>query len=243
VASRREAEKWIQEKRVKINGKLAKLGSLFDPDSDQLTIDGKLVKSIEPPKVYWLFYKPKKYLTSRRSEGEKECIFDLPKLRKLSFTVNPVGRLDYMSEGLIILSNDGEFVYRLSHPKFKVPRHYEVLVNGRLTKDQEKQLTSGITLEDGPVKNVVLKYRGVDKSGLQNNKHWYLISVAEGRNRLVRRIFNHFDLKVSRLIRYGFGELRLPRDLKPGEYMQLAPRDLKMLRKVAGLDKGKKEAE
>jgi 23S rRNA pseudouridine2605 synthase len=209
------------------------LGDTIDPAVDKLKIDNKLIKPNLPAKVYWVFNKPLKYLTARIGQDDKSCIFDLPALKKLPFTVATVGRLDYMSEGLILLSNDGELVFRLSHPKYKLPRVYQVSINGELSKEQIRQIQDGVELMDGRVTGCEIKacapYRG-DPRG-----KWYQITVHEGRNRLVRRILNHFDFKVLRLVRVGFGQIVLPDDLQTGKYRQLDPRELKALKKAVQL--------
>lgn len=172
-------------------------------------------------------------MTSRPTGDGRPTIYDLPSLRKVKFLVAPVGRLDFRTEGLLLLSNDGDLVYRLTHPKFKMPRLYHVLSDKALTAEQERQLTKGIQLEDGPVKGVKIQRLGGHTQG--KSGFWYLVTVFEGRNRLVRRLFEHFDLEVKRLVRTGFGDLVLPDSLKPGEYIQLAASDIQALKKATQL--------
>lgn len=235
-SSRREAEKWIQAGRISVNGQVVtELGTKIDPESDQVHLDGKPLRPEDaPPRVYWMLHKPDKVLTSREAQGDRETIYDLPRLSKLHFLVNPIGRLDFRTEGLLLLSNDGTFVHRLSHPSFKLPRLYQALVSKRLSDQELRQIKLGIELEDGPVSDVEIKYAHSEKRG-NNRAYWYFVTVKEGRNRLVRRIFEHFDAEVVRLLRYGFGNLRLPEDLPPGEYRQLSKQDLKELRRAVGL--------
>lgn len=187
-----------------------------------------------PPRVYWLLNKPDKVLTSRRAQSERLTIYDLPALKKLPFLVAPVGRLDFRTEGLLLLSNDGELVHRLSHPSFKLPRHYQILINGTLTPQQEQVIRKSVPLEDGATKNVKIKRLVGEKIGTSKGS-WYLVTVEEGRNRLVRRIFEHFDFKVVRLVRTGFGDLRLPASLAPGEYVQLTRAQIQSLKKATDL--------
>lgn len=178
--------------------------------------------------------KPDSFLTSREDDRGRPTIFDLPKLKGLPFIISPVGRLDYRTEGLLLLSNDGELVHRLTHPSFKVPRCYHVLANGKLTKEQEREIRSGLTLKDGPVRGT--KIRSIQRQNMGATPgNWYDVTVAEGRNRLVRRIFEYFDLKVVRLIRYQYGELELPSDLAPGDYLQLTSDQIRALRKATQL--------
>ena len=235
LASRREAEAWITDGRIAVNGTIVReLGMKIDPEIDRLTLDGKGLGRSKPSKVYWLLNKPDRTLTSRKSQGNKSTIFDLPSLRGLTFDVAAAGRLDYRSEGLLILSNDGQLIFRLIHPKYKVPRHYSVLVNGRLSAADMKKMTQGIELEDGPVEQVNIKFVHGHNMG-KTSGSWYFVTVFEGRNRLVRRLFEHFGLNVIRLIRNGLGDIRLPESLPPGKYIQLKPNQIKYLKEITGL--------
>jgi pseudouridine synthase len=236
VASRREAEDWIREGRVKLNGKIVtELGTKIDVETDRLLVNGKSLKTDLPPKVYWLLNKPDKILTSRSSnESGKPTIYDLPKLSRAKFLVSPVGRLDFRTEGLLLLTNDGELANRLCKPEFHVPREYQVLVNERLTDEQESEFRRGIKLEDGLVKNVEIKYVHSAKLGVSKG-YWYVVTVHEGRNRLVRRMFSHFERRVIRLIRIGFGEIRLTPELDVGDYRQLTAKEIAGLKQSAQL--------
>ena len=178
--------------------------------------------------------KPDEVLTSRVDGFQRTTIYDLPSLRKVPFLVAPVGRLDYRTEGLLLLTNDGELANRLCHPKYKVPRHYHVLIIDRLTDEQERAIKKGVTLEDGPTGPCELHYAHGKNLG-QSRGSWYMITVGEGRNRLVRRLFEHFNYKVVKLIRVGFGDLGLPEDLKPGEYRQLTSDQIASLKHATDL--------
>lgn len=232
IASRREAEKWISEGRLAVNGKIVReLGTKVNTELDSVALDGKTLKSKLPPKVYWLLHKPDKILTARSDElTGKPTIYDLPMVSKAKFLVSPVGRLDFRTEGLLLLTNDGELSYKLCRPEYHVPREYQVLLNSRLTKEEEQQIKKGVTLEDGPVKDVQIAYVHGANMGVSTGS-WYMVTVHEGRNRLVRRLFEHFGKRVIRLIRIGFGEIRLPGDLPAGEYRQLTNQEVLTLRK------------
>lgn len=235
LASRREAESWISQGRIAVNGiPLKEMGAKITPGVDQITFDGKLVQDRPPPRVYWMLNKPDEVLTTRQDGFQRTTIHDLPKLRKVPFLVSPVGRLDYRTEGLLLLTNDGELANRLCHPRYKVPRHYHVLSTGKLTPEQEKAIQKGVTLEDGPTMGAEIRYAHGKNLGASRGS-WYMITVYEGRNRLVRRLFEHFDLKVVRLIRVGFGDLRMPESLKPGDYIQLTQDQILSLKKVTDL--------
>lgn len=236
LASRREAESWISEGRIAVNGEIVKeLGRKVTPGVDAVTVDGKLVGGAPPPRVYWMLHKPDEVLTARQDGWDRPTIYDLPKLAKVPFLVAPVGRLDFRTEGLLLLTNDGELANRLCHPKYKVPRHYHVLINGKLGPEQEAQMKKGVTLEDGPTQGVELRYAHGKDLGGGGRGSWYAVTVFEGRNRLVRRLFEHFQCKVVRLIRVGFGEIRMPEDLKPGDYLQLTSDQIDALRRSTDL--------
>lgn len=235
VASRREAERLLLEGRISVNGSVtSELGTKIDPSADQIRLDGRLLQEAEPPRVYWMLHKPDLCLTSRKSQGDMSTIFELPSLKRIKFMLFPIGRLDFRTEGLLLLSNDGELVHRLTHPRFKVPRTYQVLVNRRLSSQEESELRQGIELEDGKTQGVQLQFlQGKD---LGNSKgYWYLLTVFEGRNRIVRRIFEHFDIKVVRLIRMAYGDITLPDDMKPGDCKQLSSGQIKFLKQQVGL--------
>jgi len=237
IASRREAEKWIEKGRLSINGITAKLGDKVEPDKDEVSLDGKPIKHTPPPRVYWLLNKPEKFLTARVRQYGKKTIYDLHSLKELDFLVSPVGRLDYMTQGLLLLSNDGEFVHRLTHPKYKMPRHYSVFVDGKLSKDHESLIRKGVELDDGKVGPCDLIYaHGKKYKSSEGRGSWYFITVHEGRNRLVRRLFEHFGHKVFKLIRTGFGDLRLPETLEQGKYVQLTSEQISMLKNQVGLN-------
>lgn len=230
ICSRREAEEWIKAGLIRVNNEVVRdLGRKITPGEDAIKVKSKLIKAEEPPRVYWMLHKPDECLTAAKSQDGKPTIFDLPKLRKLSFKVSPVGRLDYRTEGLLLLSNDGDFVFRLSHPKFKVPRTYLALSSKKLSDEDEKAMRKGPELEDGPVKKIELQYLNTKKLG-KTTGYWYQITVYEGRNRLVRRLFQHFGAKVVRLVRTRFGDLELDEDLKPGYYRQLTTKEITMLK-------------
>lgn len=236
MASRREAETWIVDGRVSVNGKVVtELGTRVEPGVDQVSIDGKLIKAAAPPRVYWMLHKPDEVLTARGDDFNRTTIYDLPKVKKAPFLVAPVGRLDYRTEGLLLLTNDGELANRLCHPKYQVPRHYHVLSSGRLSESQEKAIIAGVELEDGKSGPADLRFAHGKNLGASRGA-WYTITVHEGKNRLVRRLFEHFGMKVVRLIRVGFGDISMPEDLLPGDYLQLSSDQIQSLKRATGLD-------
>jgi len=234
LASRREAERWIAAGRISVNGKIVQeMGTKIDPETDKISLDGKLYRKKVPPRVYWLFNKPDKLLTARPTETEpKKTIYDVPSLKKLTFMISPVGRLDFRTEGLLLLTNDGELANRLCRPEYKVPRRYAVCVKGKLKATDLQTIKKGVELEDGVVKNVRIQLAEGRAAGKGS---WYFVTVEEGRNRLVRRIFEHFELEVTRLIRIGFGDISLDDDLPAGEYRQLTNAEIKYLKSSVDL--------
>ena len=231
LTSRRQADTWISEGRVKINSKIAVLGDKVDPETDVIYLDDKPVLDKAPPKVYWLLNKPDRTLCSHEKDGTKKRIFDLPKLKEVNFHLFSVGRLDYRTEGLLLLTNDGDLCHRLTHPKYKMPRHYMVLINGKLTVAEMRSLKTGVELQDGKAKCLISSAQGVNLGKSKGN--WYYVTVYEGRNRLVRRLFEHFEHKVLKLVRNGFGDLRLDSKLKPGHYRQLTSAEIRSLKGTA----------
>ena len=234
LTSRREAERMIQEGRVSVDGQvIVEMGHKVQPKVQSISIDGKVINQKEAPKVYWLFHKPDKTMTTRSDELGRETIFDTTKLAKVKFRVATVGRLDYRTEGMLLISNDGELVHRLTHPSFKVPRHYFAWINRRLTDDEVEQIRKGFRLKDGIYKGCEIRYANRQSKG-SNVGYWYEISIKEGRNRIVRRIFESFEgCEVKRLMRYGFGDIIMPDTLEPGNYIQLDPDQIKSLKKMA----------
>lgn len=230
IASRRGAEDLIRNGRVSLNGvTISSMGVKVIPGTDEIRIDGKHVREVEPPKVYWMLHKPDMCLSSHQSQGNKQTIFDLPALADIPFKVNCVGRLDYRTEGLLLLSNDGDFIHHLTHPSNKVPRVYYVLSNKKLSKDQLNLMRSGIPFADGKTLPCqILSIHG-SKMG-KTTGTWYQVTVYEGRNRLVRRLFEHFEAKVVKLFRHSIGDLRLDESLKPGSYRQLTSNEIRSLR-------------
>lgn len=210
------------------------MGTRIEPGQDQVAIDGRLVEESEPPRVYWMLHKPDLYLTSRKAEEGKPTIYELPSLKHIKFMLYPVGRLDFRTEGLLLMSNDGELVHRLTHPRYKVPRTYQVLASRRLSPEEEQALRQGVELDDGKTQGTTIQFLQTKELGMSRGG-WYLITVHEGRNRIVRRLFEHFDVKVVRLIRMAYGEITLPDDLKPGEYRQLGSAQIKFLKQQVGL--------
>ena len=221
IASRREAETLIVAGRVKLNGQVVtELGTKADPATDQIEVDGKPVRPVSG-KIYLLLYKPVGYLTTLKDPEGRPIVTDL--LKDVTSRVYPVGRLDYNTEGLLLLTNDGDWANRLSHPRHEVDKEYLVRVRGKVTPDQVKRMAAGVELEDGttaPAK--------VFLASESDNNSWLSVTIHEGRYRQVRRMCEAVSLAVVRLkrIRYGFLELG---ELKPGEYRHLTQAEVERL--------------
>ncbi|MFK7872320.1 MAG: pseudouridine synthase [Oligoflexales bacterium] len=227
--SRRAAEQAIQEGRVKLNQTTAKLGDRVSED-DAVWLDGDMIRQESPSMVYWVLNKPDQLLSTFAKEEERPTLATLPAIAKLPFRVWSVGRLDYRTEGLLILTNDGQLAHNLSHPSFHIPRHYQVLVNKKLTPEDLKKIRHGFELDAGkpPVK-CKIDFLGGQNMGATTGK-WYRVTVHEGRNRLVRRVIESCDRKVIRLIRDAFGEINLPTDLAPGKIRAMTPEQIRKLK-------------
>lgn len=221
ISSRRAAEKMILEGRVSINGVVVReLGSKADPEGDEIRVDGRLI-STEVSKIYVMLNKPRGYVTTLKDPEGRPIVRDL--LRDIEERVFPVGRLDYDSEGLLLFTNDGEFAQRLQHPRFKMEKKYMVKVRGGLTAKDQAAIEQGVKLEDGIFRP--LEFRIVSKNPKST---WVSMAIHEGRNRVIRRLFDELDHPVARLIRTAMGEIELG-DLKEGEYRHLSGREVRKL--------------
>lgn len=226
VASRREAERMITDGRVMVNGApVNELGTKADPSRDNITVDGKPV-TVEEKRVYILLNKPVGYMTTLKDPEGRPIVTDL--LKGLGVRVFPVGRLDYNTEGLLLLTNDGEWANSLAHPRHEVDKEYLVRVRGTVTREQITRLEQGVELEDGktaPARVAVTKQ--------SDNNTWISITIHEGRYRQVRRMCEAVSLSVVRLRRIRYGALAIG-ELKLGEYRRLTPGE------VAALADGRK---
>ena len=212
VASRRASEKLIEEGRVTVNGSAASLGDCADFDTDEICVDGKKISACEK-KVYVLLNKPKGYVTTLRDEKNRKCVTDL--LTGLETRVYPVGRLDINSEGLLILTNDGDFAYRMTHPSKEVRKVYEVSVTGEDIASSLEMLALPVLVDGVYVTAKDIKVVSSDgKSAVLD------ITIGEGRNREIRRMCNACGLYVRRLVRIKEGNLELG-ELKPGRWRYL----------------------
>ncbi len=226
-ASRREAEKLIEEGRVTVNGKIAKLGDKADPEVDHIKIDGKLLKKTKKDYVYIILNKPKKVMCTTSDPEGRETIMDLIKgLKKRAW---PVGRLDYHSEGLVLITNDGELSLRLTHPKYKVEKVYEVKVKDLPDEKKIEKLRKGIWLEDG--KTLPCEITFIKKT---KENSWFRVVLREGKKRQIRRMFHAIGHDVMKLKRVAIGPIKLGK-LPSGAYRSLDEKEIIALKKSVGL--------
>lgn len=225
LASRREAEGWVEEGRVTLAGEPVLVSDRIHPDDD-LRIDGKPLPP-EPPKIYYLLYKPRGVITSRKDPEGRRSVTDL--LPDLPARVEPVGRLDSETEGALLLTNDGELSHRLTHPSMKVPKRYRVKVYRRPTPEKLQAIEQGkVFLEDGPIQPA--KVRILESTETDNT--WVEITVTEARNRLVRRIFQQLRHPVSKLRRESYGTVSL-RNMERGQIRELTRIEVDRLQALA----------
>lgn len=225
VASRRAAEQLIEDGRVRVDGKVATLGSKVDPDRQRITVGGKAV-TVQSRR--WLaFHKPLGIVTTADDEAGRRTVFDFIKDHT---GLTYVGRLDVMTTGLLLLTTDGEAVHRLTHPKYRVARRYTALVHGRSTAEVTAAVRQSIVLDDRPVVPSQVRVRpGTEGRSIVD------VTLTEGRNRVVRRWCEAMGLKVERLARLSYGPVRLG-DLAAGRYRPLTPAEERALYKLIRLE-------
>ena len=223
IASRRAIDKYIEEGRIKVNGVIASTGIDITED-DEIYIDNKKIetKRIEE-KVYFMLNKPLEVLSASSDDRGRKTVVDLIKTDKRIF---PIGRLDYMTSGLILLTNDGELFNRLVHPKSEIYKKYYIKVFGEVKKEEIEELKKGVLLKDG--KTLPAKISGIK---YDKNKTSMYISIREGRNRQIRRMIEKFGYKVLMLRREKIGELSLG-DLREGKYRELTKEEIEYLYSV-----------
>ncbi len=217
--SRREIEGWILEGRITVDGKAAGIGQKAS-GRELICLDGRALECRESTRTRTriiAYNKPEGEVVSRSDPRFSTTVFDrLPRLREARWIA--VGRLDVNSQGLLLLTTDGELAFRLTHPSYAVEREYAVRVLGEARDDVMAELLRGVELEDGPA-----KFDHVELVGGEGVNHWYRVSLREGRHREVRRLWEAVGIRVSRLIRIRYGNVTLPRDLRSGKHRALEP--------------------
>ncbi len=224
LGSRREIEEWVQAGRISVNDLPATLGQKIGP-GDRVKCDGKLVplRFAERAPRLLIYHKPEGEIVSRDDPEGRPSVFDrLPILNKGRWIA--VGRLDFNTSGLLLFTNDGTLANRLMHPRYEQEREYAVRLLGRLNDEQVASLISGIQLEDGPA-----RFDSLRDEGGEGSNHWYRVTIGEGRNREVRRMFEAVGIMVSRLMRVRYGSVVLPSRLKRGMWMELPENEVRAL--------------
>lgn len=220
LGSRRDMEGWIKEGRVTVNGTVAGIGARIGPD-DLVKVGRRIVRWPAPEQLprMLLYHKPEGEIVSRDDpEGRVSVFAALPRLRGAKWLA--VGRLDYNTCGLLIFTTSGDVANRIMHPRFEVEREYAVRIMGQLTAEQIIRLKAGVKLADG-----VARCESLADEGGEGSNHWYRIVLKEGRNRIVRRLFEALGMTVSRLMRVRFGIVALPARLKRGQCLELTSQE------------------
>lgn len=224
IASRRKSEELISQGRVSVNGKIiTELGTKIDTEKDEIKYLGKLIKPQNTEKIYILLNKPIGYVTTITDQFDRPTVLDLVKVDK---RIVPVGRLDMYTSGAMVLTNDGDFVYKVTHPKHEIDKTYTVTLIGKITNEEVNKLSSGVEIDDGyitkPAKVKILK---IDE---EKNQSRIAITIHEGKNRQVRKMCNSVGRKVIALHRSKIGNIDV-KDLRLGEWRYLKPNEVENL--------------
>jgi len=230
--SRRQIETWIRDGKITVNGKLAELGVTV-ADTDLVKIEGRSV-SIAADPIHTartlIYHKPAGELTTRKDEAGRPTVFDnLPRIRNGRWIT--VGRLDFNTSGLLLVTTDGELAHRLMHPSWEIEREYAVRILGKVDEESLQRLQDGVMLEDG-----MAAFASIQDAGGAGANHWYHVIVREGKNREVRRLWESQGLQVSRLIRIRYGPINLPRNVRAGHFQDLQQDEVKALYATVKLD-------
>lgn len=230
LASRREIERWITGGRIEVNHQIAKLGDRVD-SSAKILVDGKPVNLRHSEMVkrrILMYHKPVGEMCTRSDPEGRPTVFDqLPKLRNQRWIA--IGRLDLNTAGLLLFTNDGELANRLMHPSSEVEREYAVRVLGEINQSMLQRLKKGVDLEDG-----FAAFETIIDAGGEGANHWYHVTLKEGRNRIVRRLWESQGITVSRLIRIRFANIALPRYLRIGKWQELSDQEAEGLAQLVG---------
>ena len=225
IASRRKCEELIMQGRVKVNGEVVtELGTKINPDKDIIEYNGKTIRNTNTEHTYILLNKPIDYVTTVKDQFNRNTVLDLVKTNK---RLVPVGRLDMYTSGAIILTDDGDFVYKVTHPKHEIPKTYNATVVGRITNDEVEQLKNGVNIGDFVTNKADVKILKIDE---QKNISRLQITIHEGKNRQVRRMCEAIGKKVISLHRSKIGNLTV-KDLPLGTWRYLKKKEVETLLK------------
>ncbi len=233
AASRREAEDWIREGRVRVNGRVAGLGDRANPEKDSIKVDEKRIRPSSGPRTYLLLNKPKGFVTTVSDPEGRNTVLDLlpGKLRR---GVKPVGRLDVQTEGLLLLTDDGDLARLVTHPSGSCVKEYMVKVSGEPPESKlEKLRRGGLRLDGRPTRPCgIERASGTPRRGEEEGNTWLRVTLTEGRMRQIRRMFEMIGHPVSKLKRVAIGPIRDP-GLTPGAYRRLADAEVAALKRLA----------
>ncbi len=229
LGSRREMERWIEQGRVTIDGKVARLGERVTSRA-RITVDGKPLRPVSGESTRCILYhKPVGEVCSRNDPQGRRTVFDrLPRLKSGRWI--SIGRLDYNTSGLLLFTTDGELANALMHPSSNIEREYMVRVMGEVQNEQLERMLEGVMLEDG-----VARFTDIQDGGGDGINHWYYVVLMEGRNREVRRLWESQGLTVSRLKRVRYGDVFIPSKVKQGQWMELESGETRGLYRLVGL--------
>ncbi|PKN78368.1 MAG: pseudouridine synthase [Deltaproteobacteria bacterium HGW-Deltaproteobacteria-1] len=221
IDSRRHAEVLITSGRVSVNGEIVtELGVKADPRKDVIRVDGNTI-SLETTRCYIALHKPAEYVTTMSDPQKRPTVADL--VKDVPERVYPIGRLDYDSSGLLLLTNDGDFAQKIQHPRFQVPKNYRVKISGRLSREELKQIINGVKLPD-----TVFKPENLKIEKINDKSTWLSLTLREGKNRIIRRGFEAAGRQVTRLVRESIGKITLA-GLKEGQWRNLTGREISQL--------------
>lgn len=227
VASRRKADELIERGRVSVNDQTVEsLGIIIDEEKDEVKVDGRVVTP-EDRKTYIILNKPKDVITSLEDPFRRKTVAHY--VHRLGIRVYPVGRLDYDTDGVLIMTNDGELAYRLAHPRYEVKKVYSAIVQGAVVSDDIRKIGEGIELPDGHIARAEAE---IANSSYKTSR--VIITMTEGRKREVKHIMKALEHPVLNLRRISFGGIGL-HQLKPGNWRHLRPEEVKHLKELVGL--------